>query len=273
MGGHGQDRTIEFWEDFPISTSNTPENRENSLLSSGPPSKFWRWINFGVLPLFLSFSIALAVTAFEVTHRTNTLSSSSETSNRPSLTTLMSLSPLPERAAPNFTLVDQAGKSVSLSQFRGKTVLLAFMDTLCTEVCPVESQEFLSAEKDLGSRAHDVVFIGVNVNPHANSVAEVQRFTSQHGLSVLKNWYFLTGSLAQLIPVWRAYGIEVIAPKNGGQTTHSSYMYFLNPLGRERFLADANVIQRKNSPGYLPKNVVKRWGQGIARYLQLSANG
>ena len=260
-------------EELPIKTSNDSDNRVNSELSSGTPNLRWRWIYFGVLPLFLSFSVALAVTAFEVTHHTNALSSSSETSIRQSLTTLMSLSPLPERVAPNFTLVDQAGKSVSLSQFRGKTVLLAFMDTRCTEVCPVESQEFLRAEKDLGSRARDVVFIGVNVNPHANSVADVQRYTSQHGLSALKNWYFLTGSLAQLVPVWRAYGIEVIVPKNGKQTVHASYVYFLNPLGRERFLADANVIQRKNGTGYLPTNVVKRWGQGIARYLQLSANG
>ncbi|MHB8378596.1 MAG: SCO family protein [Acidimicrobiales bacterium] len=245
----------------------------DSRLPTGTSSPFWRWICFVVLPLFLSFSAALAIAAFEDAHSANTLGNSSETSSRQSLTTLMSLSPLPERVAPNFTLVDQAGKSVSLSQFRGKTVLLAFMDTLCTEVCPVESQEFLRAEKDLGSRARSVVFIGVNVNPHANSVADVQRFTSQHGLSTLKNWYFLTGSIAQLLPVWRAYGIEVIVSKNAKQTAHSSYLYFLNPLGGERFLADANVLQRPNGSGYLPSNLVNRWGQGIARYLNQAAKG
>jgi cytochrome oxidase Cu insertion factor (SCO1/SenC/PrrC family) len=243
------------------------------MLPSGTPSQFWRWIYFGVLPLFLAFSAALAITAFEDAHSAINVGSSSETSSRQSLTTLMSLSPLPERVASNFTLVDQAGKSVSLSQFRGKTVLLAFMDSRCTQVCPVEAQEFLLAEKDLGRRARDVVFVGVNVNPHANSVADVRRFTAQHGLSTLKNWYFLTGSLAQLVPVWRAYGIEVIVSKNAKQTAHSSYVYFLNPLGRERFLADANVLQRKNGTGYLPTNLVKRWGEGIARYLKLSANG
>lgn len=264
------------WEEFLISTSDCQENREDTTPTeetSFEPTRFWRWICFGVLPLFLAFSAALAITAYTDAHGANAVASSSETTSRQSLTTLMSLSPLPERVASNFTLVDQYGKFVSLSQFRGKAVLLAFMDSRCTEVCPVEAQEFLYAEKDLGSRAKNVVFVGVNVNPHANSVADVKRFTAVHGLGVLKNWHFLTGSLAQLVPVWRAYGIEVIVPKSGKQTAHSSYVYFLNPLGRERYLADANVLQRKNGTGYLPANLVKRWGQGIAHYLKQSANG
>jgi cytochrome oxidase Cu insertion factor (SCO1/SenC/PrrC family) len=226
-----------------------------------------------VLPLFLAYSVALAITAYADAHGANATVNSNETSNRQSLTVLMSLSPLPERAAPTFSLIDQYGSSVSLSRFHGKSVLLAFIDSRCTEVCPVEAQEFLDAERDLGPRARDVVFVGVNVNPHANSVHDVKLFTSSHGLGTMKNWYFLTGSLAQLLPVWRAYGIEVIVPKNGQQTTHSSYIYFLNPLGRERFLADASVIQRRNNTGFLPGNLVKQWGEGIARYLKQSANG
>lgn len=185
----------------------------------------------------------------------------------------MNLSPLPERPAPNFTLVDQFAKPVTLRKFRGKSVVLAFMDPLCTEVCPFEAQEFLYAEKVLGSRARRVVFVGVNVNPHANTVEDVNRFSSLHGLNSMKNWYFLTGSVAQLTSVWSAYGIKVIVPKNEGQTTHSSYLYFLNLSGRERYLADPTVLPLTNGYGYLPKNSVLRWGQGIARYLRKASKG
>ncbi len=250
-----------------------PDRQVDSLLPPDTPGQFWRWIGFGVLPLLLAFAVALAITAFLDARNVNAVGNSSETSSRQSLTTLMSLSPLPLRKAPNFTLIDQNGKSTSLRQFRGKSVLLAFMDTRCTEVCPVEAQEFLRAEKDLGQRARNVIFLGVNVNPHANSVADVRQFTNQHGLSALKNWHFLTGTLAQLAPIWRAYGVEVFVSKTSRQTAHSSYLYFLNPLGVERFLADANVLQRPNGSGYLPSNLVKRWGQGIARYLTKSAEG
>ena len=93
-----------------------------------------------------------------------------------------------------------------------------------------------------------------------------------HGLNGLRHWYFLTGSLAQLDRVWRAYGIEVIVPRNGTQTTHAAYVYFLSPLGRERFLADASFVQHKNGAGYLPPDLVRRWGSGIAQYLTQSAS-
>lgn len=257
-----------------ISTSHGLSGGEGASATASAavaPTRLWRWIFFGVLPLFLAFSTAMAITAYTDSHSATT--ASGELASRQSLTTLMNLSPVPERAAPNFTLVDQYNKKVSLSQFRGKAVLLAFMDSQCTDVCPVEAQQFLDAQKNLGAAVRNVAFVGVNVNPNANSVAAVKRFTSVHGLNTLKNWYFLTGSLAQLIPVWRAYGIQVILPKGSQQTIHSSLMYFLNPLGRERFLADDIVLQRKNGSGYLPSNLVQRWGTGIAQYLRQAANG
>ena len=259
-----------------ISTSHELGGGEGASATAGAgvaPTRLWRWIFFGVLPLFLAFSTAMAITAYGDSHGATTLAASGELTSRQSLTTLMNLSPVPERAATNFSLVDQYDKMVRLSQFRGKTVLLAFMDAQCTEVCPVEAQQFLDAQKTLGAGIRNVAFVGVNVDPNANSVAAVKRFTYVHGLNALKNWYFLTGSLAQLIPVWRAYGIEVIVPKGGQQTVHSSLMYFLNPLGRERFLADDIVLQRKNGTGYLPSDLVQRWGAGIAQYLRQSANG
>lgn len=263
-------------EEVLISTSHGLDDEEGvttSTLTAAAQPRLWRWIFFGALPLFLAFSTTLAITAYRDTHGDNMANTSGELASRQSLTTLMSLSPVPERAAPNFTLVDQYDKVVRLSQFRGKTVLVAFMDAQCTEVCPVEAQQFLDAQKSLGAEIRDVAFVGINVDPHANSVAAVKRFTSVHGLNALKNWYFLTGSLTRLVPVWRAYGIEVIVPKGGQQTVHSSLMFFLNPLGRERFLADDTVLQRKNGTGYLPSNLVQRWGAGIAEYLRQSANG
>src|SRR6202035_1562430 len=39
--------------------------------------------------------------------------------------------------APDFTLTDQFGHSVSLHSFRGKVVVLAFNDSQCTTICPL----------------------------------------------------------------------------------------------------------------------------------------
>ena len=44
-------------------------------------------------------------------------------------------SSLGELPAPDFRLQNQFGQSMSLSQFRGKVVMLAFEDSECTTVC------------------------------------------------------------------------------------------------------------------------------------------
>jgi cytochrome oxidase Cu insertion factor (SCO1/SenC/PrrC family) len=186
---------------------------------------------------------------------------------------MMNLSPVPGRTAPGFSLTDQHGRRVTLSGFRGKAVLLGFFDSRCTQVCPVVAQELIAAGHDLGPRAGRVAFVGVNVNPRAESVAAVRHFTTVHGLSQLPGWYFLTGTTRQLARVWAAYGIQVQLPGGASQTVHSDYLFFISPLGRERFLAAPFAYQQRNGTGYLPAGTVSRWGQGIARYLQQAARG
>ena len=57
-----------------------------------------------------------------------------------SLVNLMALTPVPEQAAPGFTLTDQAGHTLSLDSFRGRAVVLEFIDPHCTDICPIVSR-------------------------------------------------------------------------------------------------------------------------------------
>src|SRR5260370_35053339 len=72
---------------------------------------------------------------------------------------LMQLPPVQLAAAPGFTLPDQSGRPGSLASFLVRSVVLAFMDSHCTDICPLLSREFIDANKDLGSTARTVVFI------------------------------------------------------------------------------------------------------------------
>lgn len=236
----------------------------------------WRWAAYGVIPFLLALTTAMAITAYAQARdraSAGAVAPPGPSASAPTLARMMNLSPIPERAAPGFTLTDQHGRRVSLAGFRGKTVLLTFLDSRCTEVCPVIAQQLIAAERDLGPRAADVAFVGVNVNPQAESVAAARQFTAIHRLGGLPNWYFLTGPTWQLAPVWAAYGIEVELPRGASQTVHSDFLFFINPLGRERFLAEPFAYQGRNGTGYLPAGAVDRWGQGIARYLQQAAAG
>ncbi len=221
-----------------------------------------RWLTFGIAPFILALAVSMAVNAYLYKQAQSVTNFTSSTAQK------MGLSDLPGKVAPGFTLTDQNGKQVSLSVFRGKAVLLAFMDSKCTEVCPVLAQEFLLANHDLGADASKVAFVGVNVNPMSRSVADVKNFTQMHGLSSLSNWYFLTGPVSALKSVWSAYGIEVILPKQGIQTVHAAYLYFIGREGHERYLASPQVYQRSNGTGYLPQVDLNLWGHGIATYIE-----
>src|SRR5499433_2718024 len=105
--------------------------------------------------------------------------------------------------APDFRLRNQFGQPMSLSQFRGKVVMLAFEDSECTTVCPLTTQSMLQAKQLLGRAGNDVQLLGVDANPQATSVADVMSYSRTHGM--VNQWDFLTGSLAQLRQTWRAY--------------------------------------------------------------------
>jgi cytochrome oxidase Cu insertion factor (SCO1/SenC/PrrC family) len=149
-----------------------------------------------------------------------------------SLVNLMALTPVPELAAPGFTLTDQAGHALSLASFKGHAVVLEFMDPHCTDICPIVSQEFIAAYRDLGSAASRVVFVAVNVNAYHHEVADVAAFSREQQLNTIPSWHFLTGPVASLRAVWNAHDVYVQAPNPNADIVHTSVVLFHRP-GRQ----------------------------------------
>lgn len=181
-----------------------------------------------------------------------------------SLADLMQLSPVPASSAPGFTLTDQDGQAMSLASLRGRAVVLEFMDPHCTDICPIVSREFIDAYRDLGASAPHVVFLAVNVNRYHLRVADVAAFSAEQRLTTIPAWHFLTGPYPDLRAVWRAYRIEVDAPGPDADVVHSSQMYFIDPQGRERFLAGPMADHTASGSSFLPASQLASWGQGIA---------
>jgi cytochrome oxidase Cu insertion factor (SCO1/SenC/PrrC family) len=153
---------------------------------------------------------------------------------------------LPSPAAPGFTLTDQSGQPVSLSQFRGKAVVLAFVDSRCTTVCPLTTVSMTEAVSMLGpAAARHIQLLGIDANPDATKVADVRAYTAAHQMT--RSWDFLTGSDSQLAAVWRAYHVYVAA--SHGNIDHEPAVYLIDAQGRERTLyltqmAYASVAQQ-----------------------------
>jgi cytochrome oxidase Cu insertion factor (SCO1/SenC/PrrC family)/thiol-disulfide isomerase/thioredoxin len=134
------------------------------------------------------------------------------------------------RPAPDFTLTDEFGRRVSLRSFRGRAVLLAFIDSQCTTVCPLTTTEMLDAKALLGTAGAEVALLGVDANPVATAVRDVRAYSAVHGM--IGRWHFLTAPLARLKAVWSAYGIGVQILR--GQIDHTPALFAIDPQGRLR---------------------------------------
>ncbi len=135
-------------------------------------------------------------------------------------------------AAPDFRLTNQFGQSMSLSQFRGKVVLLSFEDSQCTTVCPLTTQSMLQAKQLLGAAGEKVQLLGVDANPDAIGVGDVLAYSRAHGM--VNQWDFLTGSLPQLKAAWGDYHVAVQIEQ--GQIDHTPALFVIDQQGRERKL-------------------------------------
>lgn len=136
--------------------------------------------------------------------------------------------------APDFHLIDQNGSDVNLSDFRGKVVVLTFMDSQCKDTCPLTAAHFRKAYRQLNqNEAKHVVFLGVNVNVEANAVADVLEITHAWHLQEIPSWHFLTGDAKILKPVWKDYNIAVVRDVNS--IIHTPGTFLIDPSGKNRW--------------------------------------
>jgi len=75
----------------------------------------------------------------------------------------------PKELATEFTLNSTLGKSVSLSDYRGKVVLLYFGYTFCPDVCPATVSDIKRSIEMLGAQADQAQFLMITVDPERDT--------------------------------------------------------------------------------------------------------
>jgi cytochrome oxidase Cu insertion factor (SCO1/SenC/PrrC family) len=134
-----------------------------------------------------------------------------------------------------FKLTTADGRTVSLASLRGKTVLLTFLDPVCTSDCPLIAQQFRTASELLGALRKQVELVAIAANPAYHSAGALRAFDRQEGLDQVPNWTFLTGSLPQLRKAWHDYFFSATLVPAGGMVLHSDVAYVIDPQGQVRY--------------------------------------
>lgn len=145
----------------------------------------------------------------------------------------------PPRPAPEFSLRDSNGRSVSLASYRGKAVLVTFIYAHCPDVCPLIVGNLHAALAQMGpAAAAKTQIIAVSVDPKGDTAAAVDRFVAAHDMT--GRMEYLIGSRAQLVPVWKKYGVQAQGTPDSREVDHSAFVYGITGSGSPLALYPSN---------------------------------
>ncbi len=164
-------------------------------------------------------------------------------SSNPSLASVVTRPPFSwpagARPAPDFSLRDQDGRRVSLSAYRGRPVILTFVDPLCRNLCPLEAHLLNHVVGQLPAAQRPAI-LAVSVDVFADKRSDLLQDFSKWEL--VPQWHWAVGRKAQLAAVWKRYqiGVSVVTKRIAGTTinyiTHTEAAYLIDASGDERAL-------------------------------------
>ncbi len=106
---------------------------------------------------------------------------------------------------PDVRLVRDDGKNVSLPSELddGRPVVLNFIYTSCTSICPMSSQVFEQFQERLGDRHESVHLVSISIDPDQDTPARLRAYARQ--FHAVQGWNHYTGTVAAISAVQRAF--------------------------------------------------------------------
>jgi protein SCO1 len=121
---------------------------------------------------------------------------------------------------PDLELIRADGARVRLRNELGcgKPVVLNFIFTSCTTICPVMTATFARVQEQLGADRDQVRMISVSIDPEYDTPARLEAFAREHAAG--PEWHFLTGSQRDIEAVQKAFGAY-----RGSKFNHSAVTF------------------------------------------------
>lgn len=116
---------------------------------------------------------------------------------------------------PDVVLRDADGEPFRLrpQSFAGKIVVVDFIFTTCSTICPALSSVMASVQRGLGARmGDDIVLLSISVDP-VNDTPQVMRAYAQR-VGAGEHWRWLTGTTGDIARVLRAFGLSPGRPND-----------------------------------------------------------
>lgn len=138
----------------------------------------------------------------------------------------------PPQALQEAEFVANNGETVSLGDFRGQYVLLAFGYTHCPDVCPANLLDFRQIKRSLGETADKVTFALITVDPERDTPAVLEQYVTRYDPQFLG----LSGDIETLERIAPDFNLfwqqQDLGSQAGYLVDHTASRFLIDPQGR-----------------------------------------
>lgn len=128
----------------------------------------------------------------------------------------------------NFTLTNQLGKKVSLSDLNGKIIIADFFFTSCPSICPALTRNMKRIQDAFNKTDTVVRFLSFSVDPVRDSAERLKKYSDKFGINP-DTWWLLTGPKDEIYDIAKKEFKANIADTNVDTNfIHTQYFFMLD---------------------------------------------
>jgi len=145
---------------------------------------------------------------------------------------------------PDYTLTNELGKTIRLSQYRGQVLAFTFIFTRCPypDFCPRMTDQFARAQKALAGQADapkSVKFLSVSFDPEHDTPDMLRAYAERHAYQP-DQWSLATGAWDQLEPLTGHFGLIFGRDVPPEKMEHNLRTVVVGPSGKIQAILPSN---------------------------------
>lgn len=165
--------------------------------------------------------------------------------------------PMLDKKAPDFSMQNVDGSTVTLADTNGKVRLFYFYFTNCPDVCPPTTYRLSEVQKllqDKGMFGTDASIVSISFDPERDTLEEIKKWSEKYNADY-SGWYFLRGKEEDVAKMMPEFGSSVFKDEDGN-FTHLNVITLVDQDGNIRKYYNANDLETA-SPENIAKDVAR----------------
>ena len=131
----------------------------------------------------------------------------------------------------DFQLTNQNADPMTLAQYKGKKLLVNFIYTSCSTVCPVQTALLNNFYQQLSSTEQkNLQLLSISIDPETDQPAQLTQFMNKMHIET-NNWDFLTGDKMLIKRVANRFNTIAIR-QSDGEIDHWIGLHLISPEGK-----------------------------------------